>query len=108
MTNEEITAIAEKVAARTAICTKEILTLDEAAIYMGISKSYLYKLTNKKEIPYSRPSGKMCYFKRTELEAWLLSNPIASLQEIADKANAYCRKMMDNIKTNNNKKGGAK
>jgi hypothetical protein len=28
------------------IGTKEVLTFDEAAIYTGLSKSYLYKLTS--------------------------------------------------------------
>lgn len=29
-----------------ALATKEVLTFDEAAIFTGLSKSYLYKLTS--------------------------------------------------------------
>lgn len=65
---------------------KEVLTLDEAAQYMGIKKSYLYKLTMRREIPHYKPMGKMCYFKRTELEEWLTSNPVATAEVIADRA----------------------
>ena len=65
---------------------------DEAAQYMGISKSYLYKLTMRGEIPHYKPMGKMCYFNRAELEEWLQSNRVATAAEIADRANQYCMK----------------
>ena len=55
-------------------CAKEVLTSDEACKYMGISKSFLHKLTWKKEIPHYKPHGKIIYFNRAELEAWLQSN----------------------------------
>lgn len=55
-------------------CVKEVLTSDEAARYMGISKSYLYKLTMSGKIPHYKPMGKMCYFNRAELEQWLQQN----------------------------------
>lgn len=37
------------------LCHKKILTFDETAIYMGVSKSYLYKLTSKNLISHSLP-----------------------------------------------------
>lgn len=92
MSNELLKEITEQVAANTLFCTKEVLTSDEAAKYMGISKSYLYKLTMKGEIPHYKPMGKMCYFNRTELEQWLQSNRVATSTEIADRANRYCMK----------------
>lgn len=77
MTQEEINEIANKVTNNIIFCTKEVLTSDEAAAYMGISKSYLYKLTMKQLIPHYKPMGKMCYFNRKELERWLQSNSVA-------------------------------
>lgn len=74
------------------ICTKAILTFKEACEYTGLSASYLYKLTAARQIPHSKPSGKMVYFDRVELEAWLMGNRVATSTEIADKASAYCRK----------------
>ncbi|MDT0642267.1 helix-turn-helix domain-containing protein [Zunongwangia sp. F363] len=53
---------------------KEVLTLEEACLYTGISMSYMYKLTAAEKIPHSKPSGKMIYFERTKLNAWLLRN----------------------------------
>ena len=59
---EELKQVADLVTANILFCTKEVLTSDEAAEYMGISKSYLYKLTMRKQIPHYKPMGKMCYF----------------------------------------------
>ena len=55
--------------------TKEVLTLEEACLYTGISRSYMYKLTCFEKIPHSKPSGKMIYFERKKLNSWLLRNP---------------------------------
>ncbi|MDT0690051.1 helix-turn-helix domain-containing protein [Salegentibacter sp. F188] len=53
---------------------KEVLTLEEACDYTGISQSYMYKLTSAGKIPHSKPSGKMIYFERVKLNSWLLRN----------------------------------
>ncbi len=75
------------------ICTKEVLTSEEVARYMGISRSYLYKLTMRREIPhYKSPTGKMCYFNRNEIETWLQSNRVATDEELNQRAQAYCMK----------------
>ena len=61
---------------------KNILTLEEVAEYTHISKSYVYKLTSKGDIPYYKPNGKQLYFKRTEIDEWLLTNRNKTNQEI--------------------------
>ena len=76
MTKETIQEIADLVTARTIFATKEVLTAEEVARYMNISRSYLYKLTMRKEIPHYKPLGKMCYFNRREIEAWLQTNKV--------------------------------
>ncbi len=73
-------------------CTKEVLTSEEAAAYMGISLHYLYKLTSKKQIPYYKPFGKTCFFNRVELEQWIQKRRIATDSELNERAAAYCRK----------------
>ena len=90
--SEEMKQMAELIAANTILCTKEVLTTDEAAKYLGVSKSYLYKLTMQQKIPHYKPLGKMCYFNRQELEQWLQSNRIATGDEISQKAQSYCMK----------------
>ncbi len=56
-----------------AISNKEILTIDEASIFTGYSKSYLYKLNSVgSDMPvYSSSKGSKLFFKKSELEQWL-------------------------------------
>ena len=87
---EELKQVADLITANTIFCTKEVLTSDETAKYMGVSKSYLYKLTMRQQIPHYKPMGKMCYFNRLELEQWLQSNRVSTSNEINQQAQAYC------------------
>ena len=89
---DELKQVADLVTAKTIFCTKEVLTADEAAAYMGISRSYLYKLTMKQQIPYSKPMGKLCYFNRKELEQWLQKNRVSTIDEVEQQAAAHCIK----------------
>lgn len=98
----ELQQVADLITANIISTTKAVLTVDEAARYMGIAKSTLYKMTMRREIPFSKPSGKVCYFDRLELEAWLMSNRQATADEIRDKAQTYCARTRTL-----NKKGGA-
>lgn len=90
MEQDVLQQVADLVTANTIFTTKEVLTVEEAARYMGVSKSYIYKLTCSKEIPHYKPLGKMCYFNRKELEDWLQSNRIITTHEAEQKAQKYC------------------
>ncbi len=74
------------------LATKEVLTLTEASVFLGLSKSWIYKMTATKQIPHYKPSGKYCYFQRTELEAWAMQNRVSTVDEIEQAAQAYCLK----------------
>lgn len=89
---DKLKQVADLITANTIFCTKEVLTSDEAARYLGISKSYLYKLTMRQAIPHYKPMGKMCYFNRLELEQWIQSNRVATADELSQQAQAYCMK----------------
>ena len=65
--------------------SKEFLTADEAAAFLGITKGSLHKHCFMHSFPYYRP-GRRSYFKRSDLEAWITSNRIASDSELTDKA----------------------
>ncbi len=65
---------------------KNVLTFEETATYMGVSKSHLYKLTMSRSIPHYKPRGKMVYFDREELEEWLRQNRVATSEEMEAKA----------------------
>lgn len=68
---------------------KEILSFEEASRFLNLSKSYLYKLTSNNIIPHYKPQGKMIYFERKELEAWLRRHPIKSRDQIESEAQSY-------------------
>ena len=68
---------------------KEVLTAREAAAYMDISLSYLYRLTMDRAIPFYKPNGKRIYFKRGEVENWLTSIRCDTNADIAAQAQAY-------------------
>lgn len=75
-----------------ALGQKNVLTFDEAARYIGVSKSDLYKRTSNREIPHFKPRGKMVYFDRVQLENYLKQNPIKTAEEIEANANTYVAK----------------
>lgn len=50
------------------------LNFKEACAYLGFAPSYLYKLTYRKIIPHYKPSGKMLFFSKAELDEWIFKN----------------------------------
>lgn len=71
---------------------KSVLTLAEAAEYMGLKKSYLYRLTHEKRIRHYKPNNKMIYFMVEDIIAWLTSNPVLTDEELSEQAQSYCLK----------------
>ncbi len=47
------------------------LNFVEAAQYLSISQSTLYKLTYQRKIPCHKPNGKYLYFFKHELDEWI-------------------------------------
>jgi excisionase family DNA binding protein len=68
---------------RQSLIAKTILNHAEASEYTGISSSTLYKLTSARSIPHYKPSGKLNYYKKEELDQWLLSNRQDAVNEIS-------------------------
>ncbi len=72
---------------------KEILTVEEAAKFMGIARSSLYKMTSDQLIPFYRPNGKMIYFEKSEILAWIRRNRQSSKAEIQEAAIMHEQKL---------------
>jgi excisionase family DNA binding protein len=68
---------------------KEVLNLNDAALYLELSASHLYRLTSTGCIPFYKPNGKKLYFKRLELDQWLLRNRSTTKEEIETQAANY-------------------
>lgn len=60
------------------------LSLPQAAAYLNISKSTLYGLTSKSEIPHYKPNGKKLVFLKEDLDRFLLRNRVASRMEVGE------------------------
>ena len=65
------------------------LTLKEAAEFLDLSQSHLYKLTSERKIPHFKPNGKKIYFDEYELVQWLKRKPTRTLEETEEKAASY-------------------
>jgi excisionase family DNA binding protein len=85
---ERLNEIERKIEELAAL-NKDVLNLKEAARYLNVSCSYLYKLTHTKEIPHYKPRGKQIYFEKRELDHWLLQNRQKTKAEIEQAAIDY-------------------
>ena len=68
---------------------RNLLTTTEAAKYLGLKPSYLYKLMMRRAIPYYKPNGKLCFFSKADLDAWLTNIRVRSQAEIDGDAAQY-------------------
>lgn len=66
-----------------------MLNLDEVALLTGFSKSHIYKLTCRHEIPHYKPTGKQIFFDRTEIETWLKRGHVDSVDDIEQQVVNY-------------------
>jgi excisionase family DNA binding protein len=60
---------------------KDLYTVEEAAKFMHVSTGHVYRLTSTHELSYTKPSGKLIFFERKELERWMRQNPVISKRE---------------------------
>lgn len=65
---------------------KSVFTFDEFCRYVGISKSYGYKLTSTRAVPHYCPNGKTLYFEKSEIDKWLLQNPVKTTAQLQKEA----------------------
>lgn len=65
--------------------TKEVLSVEEAARFMNIARSSLYKMTSDKSIPFYRPNGKMIYFEKADILKWIRKNRVMPVMYDEDK-----------------------
>jgi len=67
---------------------KIFLSLSEACEYLGISEHTMYSYTSKRFLPYYKLNGRKLYFKKSDLDAFILdeSNRYKSNSEIESEA----------------------
>lgn len=62
--------------------SKEILSFKEASKYLDLSESSLYKLTSDSKITFYKPNGGKLYFRKTDLDNWMLQNESKSFNDL--------------------------
>lgn len=65
---------------------RKYLTFAETVAYLGVTKSALYNMTSRKQIPHYKPNGKTIYFAESDLIAWIESKRIKTATEIESEA----------------------
>lgn len=68
---------------------KSILTVDDLIDYTGFKRSYIYKLVHNQQISFYKPNGKVLFFKKSEIDEFLLKNKSQSKAQIENKALDY-------------------
>lgn len=70
----------------------DLIDLEAAARFLGLKKSYLYKLTSTRQIPFYKYGGRLIMFDRAALESWRAARlqAVPSKAEAAANAAAYC------------------
>lgn len=79
----------KKLLKQTNLLNKEILSVEDATEYLQLSKSCLFKMTSKREIPFYKPGGKKIYFKRSELDNWITSAKVESIDDMENEVELY-------------------
>jgi excisionase family DNA binding protein len=70
--------------------SKEVLSIEECATFTSLSVNHIYRLTSQRAIPFYKPMGGKIYFKKKEIENWLLQGRQATDSEIKSQAKTYC------------------
>lgn len=89
MENQEIIKRLDRIEHYSLLASKEMLTLNDVAALTGLSKSYLYRLTCTHQIPYYKPTGKVMFFSKGEVEDWMKQGKVKSLLESEQDADNY-------------------
>lgn len=82
MEDRDLRILAKYVAEELCKRNKEVMTTSECCEYLSISKNTLYGLTQRKEIPYCKPSGKLLFFLREDIDEWVRNGRVFTNDDI--------------------------
>lgn len=72
--------------------TKELLSIDEAADLLGLSKPTIYSKCSRGELPYMKRSKRL-YFSRTELIEYIKAGRVKTNEERQDEVRNHLLKV---------------
>lgn len=85
---QELTSKIDRLEKIALLGAKNVLTIDDVALITGFTKGHIYRLTSNRQIPYFKKNRKL-YFKKSELEEWMLERRIPTEEEIQSQATTY-------------------
>lgn len=88
ITLEQLNDKIDNLSRLTLISSKTVLDFDETILFTGLSKGHLYRLTSKRQIPFFKKNRKL-YFKKSEIEEWMLDQRIPTEDEVQSQATTY-------------------
>ena len=90
MVDPEIKEQLDRIEQYSLIAAKNVLNINEAAIYLGMSVRGVRDNVRNRILPCYKPNINRLYFKKSELEEWMTQNPRKTMAELESKAAAYC------------------
>ena len=78
---QELTSKIDRLEKIALLGAKNVLTIDDVALITGFTKG--------QKIPHYKPNGRTLYFKKEEIEDWMLQNKIQTNTEIESAATTY-------------------
>lgn len=91
----KIAELQKRVTSLESLCfqSKPVLNLEEASIYLGISRSMLYKMTHAGKIDFYKPEGKLIFFEKECLLNWARKNKVKSDETTQAEAELKLREL---------------
>ena len=90
MIDQEIKEQLDRIEKYSMIAAKSMLNIKEAAIILGMTVEGVRYLARNNTLHYYKPNVHRLYFKKSELEDWMMQNRSKSMTEIESEAAAYC------------------
>ncbi len=89
---EDIVARLDRIEARIGERSFEPMSCVEAAKYLKVSPSHIYRLTSQGCIPHYKPNGKKIYFSKEDLDRWIKHGRVLTKEEIGEVADIWLSK----------------
>lgn len=90
MIDQEIKEQLDRIEQYSLIAAKNVLNIKEAAIILGMTVRGVRENVRKHILPCYKPNINLLYFKKSELEEWMMQNRSKSMAEIESEAESYC------------------
>lgn len=86
----------EEIKMITTISTKNALTVEEAATYMGMDAEYVRKMAKNKKIKsYRSKTGRGIYLHKADLDKWMMYTEVNTTDYIKEKAEMILRRRLN-------------